>query len=117
VVKSPQYDSKWNDYRRRLRWLLCVGLGGFVLIATVGSILPPKYRELVCVVMGPWFVTSVVLMIRFAFFRCPRCGEHFFVNVHSMYGNPLAQRCVNCGLAKWGAVDRRDKARQGENDQ
>jgi len=45
-----------------------------------------------------WLVLSLVGWLRLVFWRCPRCGRHFFFNGIS---NPFARRCMHCGLPKW----------------
>lgn len=42
-----------------------------------------------------WFVS----LLQMAFFRCPRCGNSFYITLLS--GNPFASRCVHCKLPKW----------------
>jgi hypothetical protein len=46
-----------------------------------------------------WIAVFFVTAIRLQSFRCPRCGEKFFVS--SKYHNVFARRCLNCGLPKY----------------
>jgi hypothetical protein len=47
-----------------------------------------------------WLVIFVATAIRLHNFRCPRCGEKFFVSP-GYYHNVFARRCLNCGLPKY----------------
>jgi hypothetical protein len=52
----------------------------------------------------PMPIVALALIIadfRLRYWRCPRCGEHFFSKW--WYGNPLARRCAHCGLPKYAA--------------
>jgi len=48
-----------------------------------------------------WIVVFFVTAIRLQGFRCPRCGEKFFVSPR--YHNVFARRCLNCGLPKFSS--------------
>jgi hypothetical protein len=48
-----------------------------------------------------WIVIFFVTAIRLQSFRCPRCGEKFFVS--RRYHNVFARRCLNCGLPKFSS--------------
>jgi len=74
------------------------GLGvGWLLVTYV----PNGPRELLFGIFATaWFVVSVVLMFRIAFFLCPRCGHPFFVTW--LYGNIFSGKCLHCGLRKYG---------------
>jgi hypothetical protein len=49
-----------------------------------------------------WVVVVFVTGIRLQIFRCPRCGEKFFVSP-AYYHNVFARRCLNCGLPKYSS--------------
>ena len=95
----------WKRYQfwRRLFWL--VFFGSPVFFIGIGIPLMELFESEV-----PGYPVAFVVMAAFAWtgyevgsFRCPRCGEYF----HSCYWgglpyrNPLARRCLNCGLPKW----------------
>jgi RNA polymerase-binding transcription factor DksA len=40
----------------------------------------------------------VVAVGRYGAWRCPKCGERFHLS--RRLSNPLARRCLHCGLAK-----------------
>jgi|SRR5256885_2721527 len=107
---SP-YAESWRDYRRRVRFFFGNWLGGFVFIAVmmflvttlVNALDIPALRQAVPVlffVLGfAWLGTFVVTSIRLGRWRCPRCSKPFFSS--ALVSNPLARRCLHCGLPKW----------------
>jgi predicted RNA-binding Zn-ribbon protein involved in translation (DUF1610 family) len=42
----------------------------------------------------------LVAWLRMIFFRCPRCGKHFFWQ-DAVSKKVFATACVHCGLEKW----------------
>ncbi len=60
-----------------------------------------------------WMVAFAVIGYQRGNFRCPRCGELFFQKFDdrswrmSWQHNPLARRCLHCGLPKWAQSDPR----------
>jgi hypothetical protein len=46
-----------------------------------------------------WMVAWAAAIVFLGLFRCPRCRRAF--HLRRMYGNPLAGRCLHCGLARW----------------
>jgi hypothetical protein len=47
-----------------------------------------------------WVAIFIAAAIRLESFRCPRCGEKFFVSP-GYYHNVFARRCLNCSLPKY----------------
>ena len=104
---SEQFISAWADYRRRRRWFFGAWLGGFVVVASLATLLASLSSGLGTAafwILGPaWMVSFVVVAARLQLFKCPRCRRPFF-NAF-WYRNPLAQKCVHCGLRKWSTED------------
>src|SRR5437867_2231180 len=102
---SSQFEFAWRDYRRRRRWFFGTWLGGFVIVASLAAIFDRlSLRTAGFWILGPaWMICFLVGALRLQLFRCPRCHRPFF-NAY-WYGNPLARRCVHCGLPKWSAED------------
>jgi hypothetical protein len=104
VDEDPGYVSAWQRYRRwaRLRLVACVGflpigaaIGHVCKWAGVPAVMPA--------VLFPWFGFVVVTLIVPTTVTCPRCGNTFFFTW--WWSNPLARRCVHCGLPKWATSD------------
>ena len=93
-MNSPAYADAWNDYRRRRRLLLAT----VCAFAAFMAILTKNHWP---VVIGIAFIGLVVVPVGLYVidFRCPRCGQQFFVV--RRHGNGWARRCLHCGLKKW----------------
>src|SRR2546428_14131174 len=102
---QSHFAFAWQDYRRRRRWFFGIWLGGFLVVALVARLLSKlSLGDLDFAVLGPaWMTAFVVVAIRLQFFRCPRCHRKFFGAL--LYSNPLAKKCVHCGLPKWSESD------------
>jgi hypothetical protein len=46
-----------------------------------------------------WMAGWSYAAFRVATWRCPRCGEHYFIR--GLRQNIFGQRCRHCGLPKW----------------
>jgi hypothetical protein len=86
------YVSAWRAYRWTVALLVCLAFGGFVLLPVIPV---PRGIDLWGVL---WLGLMGVLAVRLSVFRCPRCLRRYFFNG---YHNPLAGRCMHCGLPKW----------------
>ena len=103
------YSDAWRRYRRSSRafWFLFV----LFLPSMAGvSRLPGSSHGggiVVFVVALAWMTAFAVVGYRKWNFQCPRCGELFFHKFNDRpwrmvwRHNPLARRCMHCGLQKW----------------
>ncbi|MBI5884979.1 MAG: hypothetical protein HZB85_00105 [Deltaproteobacteria bacterium] len=97
------YESQWADLRKRrnifwfilLTYLPVVGL--VVVLSRILSITPVS----AAIAAVAWVVAYAVAAWRLASFRCPGCGGRY--HVKGWWQNPLASRCLHCGLPKWVA--------------
>ena len=100
---SMSYTEHWDAYRRRrnlfrLVWISYVPgvlLIGVPLHWLLGSDVP------IYVVAGAWMIAFIVTANCMTMSACPRCGRSFFRTFWRH--NPLARRCVHCGLQKWAS--------------
>jgi hypothetical protein len=107
---SPEFVSAWGDYRSRRCWFFVASLGGFAIVASLAVLFDKlSLGDVAFWIIGPaWMISFVIVAARLQLFKCPRCHRPFFNT--SWYGNPLARRCVHCGLAKWSTEDSHDAA-------
>lgn len=95
----------WQEYRRRrnLAWFAFFGYVPIVgVIAVAAGHLFESTTPGFIVAVG-WMVFFLVAGFRCQSFRCPRCSKWFFAKW--WYRNPLARRCVHCGLPKYAASE------------
>jgi hypothetical protein len=109
-LPSRSYAESWRDYRRRVRLWWWSGLGGFafmVLFMLLAALLiqglgisgfRPVIDVLFPVFGFAWLAVFAVSTVRLQSWRCPRCGNSFFARGFGR--NPLARRCLHCGLPK-----------------
>jgi hypothetical protein len=105
--QPADYTAAWRDYRKRrfVFWVVFLSYMPGVMAFFLGVGLPlasmtgikPDYFFFA--IAGTWMLAFVVTNLRAVSFPCPRCGQHFFRTW--WYSNPLARRCVHCGLPKW----------------
>jgi hypothetical protein len=93
------YVEAWKDYRRR-RQMYAISFLSFPLVGFVAISLQSAVAFVV--IGATWLIFSIVSMIRFGTFRCPRCQKRFFST--SFTNNPFAAKCLNCGLPKWAVL-------------
>ena len=93
-----------RDDRSSSAWL-----GGFLAIALlVGLLSKLSPDDVVFYILGlTWMIAFIVVAIRLQFFKCPRCHHKFFGSAG--YSNPLARKCLHCGLPKWSESDLHEK--------
>jgi hypothetical protein len=95
------YREQWTRYRFLRNLVLVAFVGAVPLVLLVGTI--PGNSSWVEYVqgtaLGAWFLGFVVAAVLLQTFRCPRCGKSFFQR--ALYHNAFAQKCMNCGLAKY----------------
>lgn len=109
AVGNPEYVDAWDRYRMwaRLRLVAFLGYLPFgVVVGTVGKWIDLLPIAHLCIV--GWFAFVAVTSVGSGFFRCPRCRKLFFCSVY--WSNPVASRCLHCGLAKWATSDPEDSA-------
>jgi predicted RNA-binding Zn-ribbon protein involved in translation (DUF1610 family) len=108
----------WEKYRWLRRWCFIVWITyipvGFYIAFPLTRFLhsdAPAY--LIC---GTWMVAFIALGMRMAWFLCPRCGKRFFFRGRGVVGfhNPLARRCLNCGLPKWEECEKREESHENQ---
>ena len=91
----------WRDYRRR-RNLSLIALFGYVPVVGVFALALIRIfgttAPIFAVALG-WMVFVLVAGNRFLRFKCPRCGEPFFVGrwVYSTF----VRHCLHCRLRKY----------------
>ncbi|MCX6927423.1 MAG: hypothetical protein NT154_30095 [Verrucomicrobia bacterium] len=102
-ITPAQFAAAWKDYRRRRRWFIGVLLGGFVVAGFIAAFTDLLSSGLITFWAGfpVWLIGLVVVALRFQFFKCPRCHQHFSSGI-SFIGN-----CLHCGLPKWTTQDSR----------
>jgi hypothetical protein len=105
---DPGYVSAWQRYRRwaRLRLLSFVGFVPF------GAAVDHVFKwagvpSLAPAIVFPWVGFGIVTLIVASTMACPRCGNTFFFSW--WWSNPLARRCLHCGLPKWATHDPDDQ--------
>ena len=96
-------SPEWQDYRRRLmQFLLVFPTSMFAIWALVWllSIIAPfeVVQWVYAILLVCFMLAFVTTIVRLQAFRCPRCGNRFFMG---WYRNPFAKRCLRCGLPKW----------------
>src|SRR3954469_12418911 len=101
-AKKGPYVDAWRRQRvwERLSWIVLVG--GFVALAVVTQIsvsITRRPAEWLRPFGFLWFIGSAAVSIRRSLFRCPRCGERFYVG--RFWANAFTRRCMNCRLPKW----------------
>ena len=92
---KPDYNKQWSDLTSRMVMFFIAWLAGFfVAVAGIMIFHPPGLLLLV-----PWAAACVWASYRWAYVRCPRCGQLFFKK--PMVVNTYVRKCMHCGLEKW----------------
>jgi hypothetical protein len=102
------YKTKWRDYRKRGILFLMVFLTFFATVPLIGVPLEYLLKTEIPVyfVAISWMIAFVVTGWRLAYWKCPRCNNWFFAKgLLGFYCNPLARRCLHCGLPMWADQD------------
>jgi hypothetical protein len=109
---EPDYSEQWRDLRRRrlIVALLAICTMVFILVNLIE--LPRIWVDgAFYIVFGGWMVGVFLASRRPMTFLCPRCRYPFFRT--SWYHNPLATKCVHCGLPKWANSQDAARVRNG----
>jgi hypothetical protein len=100
MPRTTPLHPAWRDYRRRRLFAIVVFLSYMPVVAGIGMPLAKVLGEnAIGAVALSHMAIWLLAIIRLGWFRCPRCRNAF--HVLRLYGNPLARRCLHCGLAKW----------------
>jgi predicted RNA-binding Zn-ribbon protein involved in translation (DUF1610 family) len=109
-VVTMSYAEAWRENSRRWKWFLLWWIGGVVamalliplLLLLIGIFVPPTtdanaVADVLFYVLAPiWLVGTLITASKLAAFRCPRCGQHFYLK--GLVGNGFARRCMHCRL-------------------
>jgi hypothetical protein len=118
---SGEYSDEWAELRRLRRRVLTVVFAGaavFVLVPLVSTFASHTAAKVVGLAL---FAAWVVVLFRFFFvsgeyvyWSCPRCGKpfHYVARWYGRWNNPIARRCVHCGLPKWVDSDPNPKLKR-----
>lgn len=104
MTSEDQYAAQWRDLQSRMTTFFAVWIGGFIGIGLTMAIVSSSFGEPAANVVAialfvVWAIAFFVTGSRWSYFRCPRCGEHFFKS--TLYVNQLGGQCLHCGLPKW----------------
>jgi hypothetical protein len=114
-----EYSREWAELRRLRRQVLRIvfaGVAVFVLVP-LNRFAPQNFSKTLGFAL---FAAWAFLLIRFflvssayVYWSCPRCGKpyHYSSRWYGRWNNPLARRCVHCGLPKWADSDPDPKAK------
>jgi hypothetical protein len=101
--QQANYSEAWNDYRKRRLVFVAVWLsyvpGLWVAAVPISLLTGIKSDYFGYPFMAAWMLAFLIIGLRLAMFRCPRCGNHFFTSWWQ--GNPFARKCLHCHLPKW----------------
>lgn len=106
---AEPYAAAWAHYRRlrRRKWVIGLSL---ILIIPGSAVLSGIFDGgtavsdgLTSALLLVWFFTLLSMMFRQNLWRCPRCSQRFFIG--PPVNNPLARKCLHCGLPKWAVSD------------
>jgi hypothetical protein len=98
---TENFRESWAEYARRRNFLLLVfvgyipwGLLVFLLKRRLGL-----SESVIGVLILVWFLAFPVAIIRYTFWKCPRCEKAFAYKwpVNKSY---FVRKCSHCGLAK-----------------
>ena len=110
-----KYVRQWQDYRRRRNLFLFAYIGWlplavvFILVAILLFGDKPHYDKPVgAIAICCWMAFFVFASMRFSGFRCPRCGNKFFIQRRLMFSSysMFATKCVHCDLPKYAGGEK-----------
>lgn len=108
------YAEQWQDYRKRERLLLFAIIGllpagvAFILVTLLLFANRPHTDTLGEVFGLCWMALYAFAGTRLSNFRCPRCGNKFFIRRRFAFFSDyrmFAQKCVHCGLPKYSGEE------------
>lgn len=102
------YEEPWVAFKKSERLfhvLLLSYIPGMVVVLLLMTHFAVLARDWVFLLVGlAWLAAFGIAGARCLLFRCPRCVHPFFIKRAwgwARFYNPLARRCLNCGLWKW----------------
>ena len=106
MTATSEADSRWKELRVRER-LVVFGFIGFFPVAGGLALFVSRFTSAEWAVAAApvaWMAFVAVSWIRFLFWPCPRCGEHFHTKWYGLASLTRGRRCVHCGLARYEQV-------------
>ena len=102
---GADYTAAWDRFRRGQKWFCGIFVSGLALMLAATLLFDNESLRgwVVLPVLPILILTFVVASIHHVLFRCSRCGHFFFLRF--LYRNPIARRCLHCGLPKWAKND------------
>ena len=106
-----EYVTQWQDYRRS-RNLLFFAFFGYIPACAVFYVVTMQLfhsDRFILPFAICWMAFSAFAFIRFSAFRCPRCGNKFFMRRRFAFFydySMFAQKCVNCDLPKYSGGEK-----------
>lgn len=103
--EDPRYAKSWSAYRT----YSAIGLLGVPLLAAVYLIssrdpfsFAPRHDLGLRALLGGMLLCAAIAYVKVVWFRCPRCGDRFFVAGlwPRTLRELLAENCRCCGLRK-----------------
>jgi hypothetical protein len=96
-----RYEQQWLEYKKRRALFMFVFVGYGASVAVISYLTQNlSYNHKLTNILGfSWFLFMIVAIGRLQVWRCPRCGERFFMK--SYWHNLFASRCLHCGLEKY----------------
>jgi hypothetical protein len=100
-ISGNRYEQQWLEYKRRRDLFLFVFVVYGVMVGVISYLTQGwiHNHELTNVLGFSWFLLMIITVGRLQVWRCPRCGERFFMK--SVWHNLFTSRCLHCGLEKY----------------
>src|SRR5262249_54196259 len=104
-------ESPWRSCQFRERLLFLIWLGYIPGVSAIGIPLAKRYGSETpfIIVAALWMAAGAVAGISLSLFKCPRCRKPFFLGKW-LSSNPMARKCMRCGLPKWAEAEVGDEA-------
>jgi hypothetical protein len=103
---DPVYTAAWARLKKLTYWLWgtvafwMVGMTGLVLFGASHRGFNPIFIQFL---VAPYVIVMMTVSLKLGRFRCPRCGERYFVSPNRLgrYSrNTAARQCRHCGLPR-----------------
>jgi len=88
-------DVRWSLQRRRVRSVWILLLGGPVVVVGANFALGLICDQCGMVAAVVWILFLLVRCYQVLGFRCPRCGEQFYIKGSARWGG---KHCLHCGI-------------------